>query len=590
MSRALLAVSLGPVQDFIAQARRTRDLWYGSFLLSEVSKAVARALARHGRLVFPAADENDTLLISADQPVGARNVANKVIALIEPAEAAERAAREGRQAAVDELRRRATRVREGHADLLAQTDTLSAAWDEQVDALLDVVACWAPIADGEEGYRAARRQVESALTARKALREFSPWQRQRGNVPKSSLDPARETVLREDRDAAQSHCRRLRIGPGEQLDAVGLLKRAGGRPEQFIPIANVAAAAWIRATAMDGALVRLREACAKQNALERLHSRSAPWVEGFPHDVEILRPERWDALVGEKPGLTRQWLEEHVGPALRAWAPSSLPPRYVACLVADGDHMGAAIEGLGEEQAHRNLSRRLADFATRAHAVVHDQHDGSLVYAGGDDVLAFVSVERALACATALRATFDECLACDAPVGARRPTLSVGIAVGHVLEHMGALLAEGRRAEGDAKLDRNALAVRVMKRSGGTLAWRTGWDTAPLQLVAAAQKRFHDKRLSTKKVYAVRELLRRFAHWRALGDTTSNDLRMLARDVWGCLRHGQREESFSKPEDAGLDFDPLGDTPPEDALERLQGWADRHLVARELARLSKGQA
>ncbi len=588
MSRALLAVSLGPVQDFIAQARRTRDLWYGSFLLSEVSKAAARALSHHGRLVFPAVDENDALLTSVDEPVGALNVANKVIALIEPAEAAERAAREGRQAAVDELRRRATGVRERYADLLAQTGTLSAAWDEQVDALLDVVACWAPIADGPGGYQAARRQVESALTARKTLREFGPWRSQRGNVPKSSLDPARETVLREDRDAAQSHCSRLRIGPGEQLDAIGLLKRAGGRPDQFIPIANIAAAAWIRATAANGALVRLREACAKQPALESL--RGSDWVRAFPHDVEILRPERWDALVAEKPKLTRQWLEENVRPALNALAPSSLPPRYVACLVADGDHMGAAIEGLAEEQAHRQLSRRLAEFAKRAHAVVCDDHDGSLVYAGGDDVLAFVSVERAVACATALRDAFEECLASDAPVGAPRPTLSVGIAVGHVLEHMGALLAEGRRAERDAKLDRNALAVRVMKRSGGTFAWRTSWNTAPLQLVAAAQKRFDDKRLSTKKVYAVREMLRRFAHWRSLGDTTSDDLRTLARDVWGCLRHGQREQSFSKPEDAGLDFDPLGDTPPGDALERLQGWAERHLVARELARLTKGQA
>jgi CRISPR-associated protein Cmr2 len=37
----LFLVNIGPVQDFIASARRSRDLWYGSWLLSELAKAAA---------------------------------------------------------------------------------------------------------------------------------------------------------------------------------------------------------------------------------------------------------------------------------------------------------------------------------------------------------------------------------------------------------------------------------------------------------------------------------------------------------------------------------------------------------------------
>jgi hypothetical protein len=48
MTAHLLLVTLGPVQDFIAQARRTRDLWYGSHLLSELGRAAARVLADGG--------------------------------------------------------------------------------------------------------------------------------------------------------------------------------------------------------------------------------------------------------------------------------------------------------------------------------------------------------------------------------------------------------------------------------------------------------------------------------------------------------------------------------------------------------------
>jgi hypothetical protein len=50
----LIAISVGPVQEFIAAARRTRDLWFGSYLLSEISKAVAQSVQDHGgRLIFP---------------------------------------------------------------------------------------------------------------------------------------------------------------------------------------------------------------------------------------------------------------------------------------------------------------------------------------------------------------------------------------------------------------------------------------------------------------------------------------------------------------------------------------------------------
>ena len=59
MSGHLLLISLGPVQDFIASARRSRDLWFGSYLLAELSKCVARSIASSEgleALIFPAPD------------------------------------------------------------------------------------------------------------------------------------------------------------------------------------------------------------------------------------------------------------------------------------------------------------------------------------------------------------------------------------------------------------------------------------------------------------------------------------------------------------------------------------------------------
>jgi len=56
MPQHVLVITLGPVQDFIASARRCQDLWFGSWLLSDLSRAVARtvdAFAGGDALVFP---------------------------------------------------------------------------------------------------------------------------------------------------------------------------------------------------------------------------------------------------------------------------------------------------------------------------------------------------------------------------------------------------------------------------------------------------------------------------------------------------------------------------------------------------------
>jgi CRISPR-associated protein Cmr2 len=56
----LLHFTLGPVQGFIADARRTRDLWAGSFLLSWLSgQAMAALVKAGGKIVFPKVDEDD---------------------------------------------------------------------------------------------------------------------------------------------------------------------------------------------------------------------------------------------------------------------------------------------------------------------------------------------------------------------------------------------------------------------------------------------------------------------------------------------------------------------------------------------------
>src|SRR5271157_2504665 len=96
---ALLAVSLGPVQGFIAASRRTRDLWFGSHLLSEVSKTAARAIAEcGGHLIFPAFDTTDARLEPSNDPT-ATSVSNIILATLPDAVTPAAAVRQAREAA-----------------------------------------------------------------------------------------------------------------------------------------------------------------------------------------------------------------------------------------------------------------------------------------------------------------------------------------------------------------------------------------------------------------------------------------------------------------------------------------------------------
>jgi CRISPR-associated protein Cmr2 len=597
----LLLIALGPVQSFIAQARRTRDLWYGSHLLSELGRAAARRLLEGGaELIFPALDPGDPELAPCAQPLRPDNrpplsVANKLLARVpaevDPAELA-RATREAVQGFWhDGL---AEPVWERCEPLLAPG--VRAAWEEQIATFLEFTAAWTPFDDAS--YAEARRELERTLAARKNLRDFAPWRQLRGNVPKSSLDGERETVLcpRDERSqATKALALRYRIAEGEQLDAVGLVKRAGGDPGQFVPLVNVALACWIARAAGHAPreLARLSDACAALGVARV--TRRVPATGRFGFDASVLLPSRWRAVFEEQglAGDPRVWGETHVRPLLRRM-PEPYP--YVVCLVADGDRMGQALDRLDSPDSHREFSRTLSRFAGRARQIV-EQHLGSLVYAGGDDVLAFLPLPTALDCAADLRRAFAEVMTGSRLPDGTQPTLSVGIGVGHVMEGMGELLELGREAEhiakrGCGKTDepRDALAVVVDLRSGGKRSWRARWSERPdpieslQKAITALEKGFPsrmDKGFPSRKVYEIAAALRRLpAPDRARGEPSGWAL-ALAGEVRRSLSRVRGEQGV-EPEYVGLDL--RAERLDYRQLHRqISAWVERMLVARTFA-------
>ena len=585
MTAHLLLVTLGPVQDFIAQARRTRDLWYGSHLLSELGRAAARALVDGGaELIFPSLKAGDAELEPCLAPLRAdetppQNVANKLLAEVPSGVDPQQLARAVREAVTrywrDDL---AAPVKVKCAGLLAPG--IDAVWAEQVDTFVEFAASWLPLGD----YVQTRRQLEQAIAGRKMLRDFGAWTHGRGSVPKSSLDGARETVLAEPRHRNAELIRKYRIANGEQLDAIGLVKRAGGEPEQFVPIINVALASWVDLVSRvaPSELDALRTACRKIG-VSRVARMDLPCTAPFPFDASVFLASRWRSVFDEQglDGNAESWGRQYVQPIL---AKVSEPYPYVACLVADGDHMGRAIDRLGSARDHRTFSEALARFASDARTVVEQSHRGVLVYAGGDDVLAFLPLPEALSCAEDLRKNFADAMAsaCRSIAAEERPTLSVGLGIGHVMESMGDLLALGRQAEREAKRDRNALAVLVDKRSGGTRSWRAAWSDDPVRCLHEATALLQD-RLPSRKVHEIASTLARLPE---PGEEEGGGwARVLALEVGRSL--ARVEGGALRPEDVGLALDAGAGYAALHA--RVRAWVARLLIARTFAQATPSE-
>ncbi|MFY2560071.1 type III-B CRISPR-associated protein Cas10/Cmr2 [Corallococcus terminator] len=620
----VLVLKVGPVQGFLAQARRTRDLWFGSYLLSCLSRAMACALRDAGaELIFPhpgqleaaaskpgaqpkSATKTDEALADAEAVKG---FPNKVLAVVKGDAA--KVAREAREAARVTLRNEWARVRKNSGPLLAEG---ADAWaDEQLDTFLEFHAAWAPMADGE--YQEALDEAEAALEARRGLREFKAWtQVPPAGTHKSSLDGGRASVLRGKRPRT-GDWKRLRIGEREELDALGLLKRAGGQPDQFVPVTSIGLAAWLAtASQTQGAkLSALRGACSGHRGFTSVHRTDLSWVNAFPFDGQLLLPDRWRPYFEEwREGEDRnaakheaeRFADSHIRPLLDAMPVAPFP--YVACLVADGDRMGELLRCLaaqGGVEAHRRVSHALASFTDEARDIVQSRYRGMLVYAGGDDVLAFVCPADALACARALATAFSKHLTpVVADPDASVPTLSVGLGIGHVMESLGQLLDLGRRAEKAAKKSgRNALAVLVAKHAGRERLWTASWtpkgDTPePLARLHQDMALLGGDLLPLGKVHEVEAMVRRFPE-NVEAASSRDQARVLAAEVARILARAEGRAE-DPPVDAksgkakGLTLEEVGlrglDVEAVDGgakvHARLLEWVNRMLVAGTLER------
>lgn len=432
-SESLLLISIGPVQSFIESARKLEDLWSGSFVLSWLSENAIEMLLTTAKehniameMVYPMVSDQELDKKNKPYPEVA-SLPNRFVCRLdaspeEVADMARKAEVKVKEAFVDFCQSSVHRVfgefsKRLEGEPLQRMKVLT---EEQARALIEVFWAIEPMETND--FNQHRRQLEIRLAAAKNNRSINQLnqdgvvctvcgEREALNgwsVPETAGIGEMKQLLKNTWDSRKPEFSK-RVKSGEALCGVCLGKRAA---RDFF-----------------------------QDKYEtKKHFQSFPSVR---HIADLSSDYR-------------QELDDE-------------NRSYYAVLLMDGDDMGKWFSESNKIEDHQELSRKLALYASETVPRTVNNHSGKLVYAGGDDVLAFLPLNSAFQCAKALRVAFGS----DHEGFLKGATASMGMVIAHDKVPLSKVLRHVRKMEKAAKSyqkndsensKKDAIAVGVLTR------------------------------------------------------------------------------------------------------------------------------
>jgi len=557
-----LQFSLGPVQGFISQARRTRDLWSGSYILSYLSaRAMKGIIGCRGKIIVPKVWEDDgkrDLLLA--WVMGERTGESPRIGTIpnrfqawaenpkEAAKAAEVQIREGWKGIESAV------WEEYVSGVAANYQDTKDIWDRQVKDFWEIYWTVGNLENIEarKNWRTKpswhsklpELEIGDHCTVMGEWQELSGFTRSKGRAERSKQDKFWER-LRNTRGVG-----RLDFGDDERLCSIAMIKRMFPKVAKKAIGWNIEADRW-PSTVYVSALPWLRDIEKRNIKLARSYAdlvlkatdpravrREGVWEQvGGPENPDLINfleldgnfyfnssvenqrhtplkdtPIGWSSKEPENVRVIRKGLIDHLGRLNKEVG--SKPSPFYGMLLMDGDSMGELIVNHGEE-----VSIALAEFSSQVDSKVKE-HGGVTVYAGGDDVLAMLPVTNAIACAVELSECFEDAFKKAfeniEPADHRpRGTISSGIVMAHGRYPLRSVLQEAHRILDDVAKEENgreSLAVGVMKGGGRYCLWAGTWPSLKRGEITVLDKLAdalsgEDKHFSTSFFFRVREIL-----------------------------------------------------------------------------------
>lgn len=526
--------TLGPVQSFVAQARRTRDFWAGSFILSWLSAVAVREVIEqcgndHDAILFPKPEANFLSWLEG-KPEGKEapqqgSIPNRFKAIVDKQSFKPKLVTKAVEDAWSEL-----------AELVYTEDFIGKdlkllpdkrLWDRQIKGCWEMVWSFSDV-PAENDAAVIETPV---LDQRKHWRTYIPpnepgvkcmmmdgWQELSGvQTPKAALLEAFWGPLR-----ASSNTMASDIREKEYLCAIAFVKRRfprhfeklnnvempsgwsanGWEVEEGRPSVSYMAAAhwWAEVLKHSGHSSRVENCVAEfHQAAIKLTGSLGEWNTSIRCIDEVTSNKKLKALDGDVffesvldnvapyPTETKKRQARDALGKLRALHRETVgiepASPFYAVLMMDGDSLGIQMKAISKQ---KSIADALQLFTNEVKGVVKC-HNGFLVYAGGDDVLALLPMEDAMACALAVKECYEKVFSNYSDIKA---TISAAIEYAHIRMPLMKVLKDAHRLLDDIAKDktgRDALAVRVWKPGGKALEWSKPWSEASDTVTGCSQ-------------------------------------------------------------------------------------------------------
>ncbi len=585
--------TLGPVQGFVAQARRTRDFWAGSFVLSWLSAVAMQATKQQGgTITFPFPDDNYLNFLVGEgqgEPPQQGSIPNRFKALQAkvPQDFDANLVMKSVEIAWQAL---AELVWKNDIEPQVGIESISKdIWDRQVTQFWDKSWCLtedvnaSDLLDRRKNWRSYMAPVENGIKC--SLMEG--WQEISGQSFQKGMQQFWQD-LRSSSDSINKD-----IHPSEQLCAIAFIKRRfmhyfnalnsqmpssieetkwqikGWKLPHNVPsTAYLAAAPWLLDT-----INSVKEDLDIATDLKQLHSAISSYHgshEGQNLSLKMLDKAcesqnvlsisnwKWSDVSGQflYEGAIEQWISEAKkegdnddvssltnlqGALKKVSSKTRTPSPFYALLLMDGDSLGIQMSNPAKQTA---ISRALNDFTKGVPACIKE-HSGFLVYAGGDDVLALMPQTTALECANALRKFYSECfaeqnnqLSIDNKIST---SLSGAIEFAHYKTPLTKILQDAHPLLDNIAKDktgRDSLAIRIHKPGGLHAQWSSPWQVGDadvvndlIQIIAKVAS-YDSQQFANGFFFKLESLIQQLGLDKAGHDFDIDNIQALVRSAW----------------------------------------------------------
>ncbi len=513
--------TLGPVQGFVAQARRTRDFWAGSFLLSWLSGVAMLEIQRQGgTIAFPVPADNylqwidGSLHASEKEAPRQGGIPNrfKAVSASVPKDFDGKLVEAAVRAAWSALAEHVWR--EDQIGNVATPETRSI-WDRQNNYFWEI--SWAitsdknasAIVDQRKNWRVHFPMAEEGVkcmvmdgwqelsgTSRPGAGKGSELTSFWNAVRKLGVSGIRTDIAENEHLCALAYVKRRFVRHFKSFSTTldSGLKLRGWHLSPGIPsVSYVAAVHWLEKLVTHISESELNELYQIAYAVNPSHDEWDTRIHCLQKAIAAVGPaskrkqflsldanlffehvqdhaQQYGYDVEKAVAVQRKLAQiQHAYPKLN----EPLSPFY-AVLLMDGDSLGVQMSDAKKQQP---ISHALNHFTALVPEVV-EKHNGFLIYAGGDDVLALLPVEDAIPCAADVRQTYLSCFAKNPEI---TTSISAAIEFAHVKMPLGKVLGDAHTLLDDVAKDgagRDALAVRVWKPGGIAAEWAQPWKIA----------------------------------------------------------------------------------------------------------------